>query len=120
VYLSKVIDEKKSCFLLLEVVDLIYYHMFFTASSLGRQPTSLQFFPLLTLQQFTLVPTAIHCALSEYATGKKVTVMFSQDEYRGKFCPSTVIDCITAEAIALINQPWCGCFIPPPRTPAPQ
>jgi hypothetical protein len=29
--------------------------------------------------------------------------MFSQDEYRGKFCPSTVTDCISAEAIALIE-----------------
>jgi len=49
------------------------------------------------------VAAAIHCALSEYATGKKVTVMFSQDEYEGKFCPSTVTDCISAEAIALIK-----------------
>jgi len=29
--------------------------------------------------------------------------MFSQDEYQGKFCPSMVIDCITAEAIAHIK-----------------
>jgi hypothetical protein len=50
-----------------------------------------------------LVATAIYCTLSEYATGKKITVMFAQDEYRGKFCPSTVIDCISAEAIALIK-----------------
>jgi len=49
------------------------------------------------------VAAAFHCAPSEYATGKKVTVMFSQDEYRGKFFPSMVIDCITAEAIALIK-----------------
>jgi hypothetical protein len=49
------------------------------------------------------VDAAIRCALSECATGKKVTVMFSQDEYGGKFCPSTVMDCITAEANALIN-----------------
>ena len=39
--------------------------------------------------------------------------MFSQDEYRGKFCPSPVMDCITAEATALINYTGCGCFIPP-------
>jgi len=45
-----------------------------------------------------LVAAAIHSALSVYATGQKVTVMFSQDEYQGKFCPSTVMDCITAEA----------------------
>jgi len=64
------------------------------------------------------VAAAIHCALSVYATGKKVTVMFSQDEYQGKFCPSTVIYCITAKAIALINYTWWGCFISPPPTHA--
>jgi len=41
--------------------------------------------------------------------------MFSWDEYWGKFCPSMVIDCISANATALINYklraasypPWC-------------
>jgi hypothetical protein len=87
----------------MEVLDLIYHQFFFTANSLGRQPTTSQFFQPLTPQTLALVAAAIHCALSEYATGKKVTVMFSQDEYRGKFCPSTVTDCISAEAIALIK-----------------
>jgi len=41
--------------------------------------------------------------------------MFSQDEYQGKFCPSTVMDCITAEATALINYTWCAASYPPPR-----
>jgi len=85
------------------VLDLIYHQFFFTANSLGRQPTTLQFFQTLTPQTLALVAAAIHCALSGYATGKKVTVMFSQDEYRGKFCPSAVTDCISAEAIALIK-----------------
>jgi hypothetical protein len=44
------------------------------------------------------VAAAFHCALSKYSPGENVTVMFSQDEYWGKFCPSTVIDCIIAEA----------------------
>ena len=61
-----------------------------------------------------LVATASHCALPEYTTGQKITVRFSPYEYWGKFCPSTVIDCINAEGIALINYPWWGCFIPPP------
>jgi hypothetical protein len=87
----------------MEVLDLIYHQFFFTANSLGRQPTTSQFFQPLTPQTLALVAAAIHCALSEYATGKKVTVMFSQDEYRGKLCPSTVTDCISAEAIALIK-----------------
>ena len=97
----------------MEVLDLIYHQFFFTANSLGRQPTTSQFFQPLAPQTLALVAAAIHCALSEYATGKKVTVMFSQDEYRGKFCPSTVMNCITAEATALINYTWWGCFIPP-------
>ena len=113
-YLSKVIEDKKSWFTRMEVLDLIYHQFFFTANSLGRQPTTSQFFQPLAPQTLALVAAAIHCALSEYATGKKVTVMFSQDEYRGKFCPSTVMNCITAEATALINYTWWGCFIPPP------
>jgi len=102
-YLSKVIDDQKSWFTRMEVLDLIYYQFFFTANSLGRQPTTSQFFQPLTPQTLALVAAAIHCALSEYATAMKVTVMSSQDEYRGKFCPSTVTDCISAEAIALIK-----------------
>jgi len=61
------------------------------------------------------VAADIHCKLAEYATGKKVTVMFSQDEYQGKFCPPMVIDCISAEAITLINYTLWGCFTPPPN-----
>jgi len=82
---------------------LSYNQFFFTANSSGRQPTTSQFFQPLTPQTLALVAAAIHCVLSEYATGKKVTLMFSQDEYRGKFCHSTVIDCSTAEAIAHIK-----------------
>ena len=102
-YLSKVIDDNKSWFTRMEVLDLIYHQFFFIANSLGRQPTTSQFFQPLTPQTLALVAAAIHCTLSEYATGMKVTVMFSQDEYRGKFCPSMVTDCISAEAIALIK-----------------
>jgi len=115
--LSKVINDKKSWFTRMEVLDLIYHQFFISANSLGQQPTTLQFFQPLTLQTLALVAAAIHCALSEYATGKKGTVMFSQDVYRGKFCPSTVIDRISAKAIALSDYTWWGCLIPPPRPP---
>jgi len=80
-YLAKVIDDKKPWFTRMEVLDLIYHRFFFTANSLGQQPTTSQFFQPLTPQILALVAAAIHCALSEYATGKKVTVMISQDEY---------------------------------------
>jgi len=91
-YLSQVIDDMKAWFTRMEVLDIIYHQFFFTANSLGQQPTTSQFFQSLTPQTLALVAAAIHCALSGYATGMKVTVMFSQDEYRGKFCPSMVID----------------------------
>jgi hypothetical protein len=65
----------------MEVLDSIYHWHFFTAHSLGRLPTTLQFFQPLTPQTLALVAVAIDWALSEYATGKKVTVMLSQDEY---------------------------------------
>jgi hypothetical protein len=118
-YFSKVIDDKKSWFTRMEVVDLTYHQFFFTANSLGQQPTTSRFLQPLTSLRLALVATAIHCAQSEYATGKKVTVMFSHDEYQGKFCLSTVTDCISAEVIALIEfkLPMVGllhCTPPPP------
>jgi len=114
-YLSKAINDKKSWFTWMEVLDWIYHLFFFTTNSFGWQRTTSQFFQPRTPQTLAFVAAAIHCAMSEYATGKKVTVMFSQDEYRGKFCPSTVTDCATAEAMALINCTWWGCLIPPPE-----
>ena len=39
-YLSKVIDDKKTWFTRMEVVDSIYHQCFFTANSLGRQRTT--------------------------------------------------------------------------------
>jgi hypothetical protein len=87
----------------MEVPDLIYHLLCFPTNRLGRQPTTSQFFQPLTAQTLAHVAAAIHCVLSAYATGKKITVMFSPEEYRGKYCPSTVMDCITAEATALIN-----------------
>jgi hypothetical protein len=101
----------------MEVLDLIHHQFFFTAQSWGQQPTKSQFFQPLALQTLALVAAAIHCALFEYATGMQVTVKFSQDEYGGKFCPSPVMYCITAEATALINYTWWGCLISPPPHP---
>jgi hypothetical protein len=87
----KVIDDKKAWFTRLDVLDLIYLQFFFTTNCLGQQPTTSQLFQPLTPPTLVLVAAAIHCALPEYATGKKIIVMFSQDEYRGKFYPSVVI-----------------------------
>jgi hypothetical protein len=72
----------------MEVLDLIYDQFFFTANSLGRQPTTSQYFQPLGPQTLALVATAIHRTLSEYGTGTKATVMSSQDEYQGTFVHS--------------------------------
>jgi hypothetical protein len=103
VYLLTVNDDKKSWFTQMQVLDLIYHQLFFTANSLGPQPTTSQFFQLLTPLLLVLVSAAINCSLSEYTTGQNVPVVLSEDKYQGKFCPCIVIDCITAEAIVLIN-----------------
>jgi hypothetical protein len=76
----------------MEVLDLIYHQFFFTTNSLGRQLTTSQYFQPLAPQTLALVAAAIHCALSEYTTGKKATVMYSRDAYRGTFGPSAVMN----------------------------
>jgi len=96
-YLSKVVDDKKSWFNRMDVLDIIYDQLFFTANSLGREPTTSQYFHPLAPQTLVLAAAAIHCAQSEYASEKKATVMFSQDECRGTFGPSTVFN-FTLEA----------------------
>jgi hypothetical protein len=78
-------NDKKSWFTPMEVLDFIYHQFFFTANSLGHQPTTSQYFQPLTLQTLALAAAAIHCELSEYASGQKATVMFSQDKYQGTF-----------------------------------
>jgi hypothetical protein len=114
-YLSKFINEKKSWFTLMEVLDLICHQFFFTTNGLGWPLITLHFFHPLTLQTLVLSATAIDCTLCEYATGKKVTVMFSWDEYRGTFCHSTVIRLYYCRSHCTTHQfHMVGCFIPPP------
>ena len=113
-YCSKVVDDMKASFTWMKVLDLLFHQFFITANSLGWQPTTPQFFQPLTLLTLGIVAMSIHCAQSVYSTGKKVTVMFSQDEYRGEFCPSMMIDCLTTEAIALIPITHGGAALYPP------
>jgi hypothetical protein len=84
-YLSKVVEDDKSLFMQMEVLHHTYHQFFFMANSLGRQPTTSQYFQPLILQTVVLVAAAIHCALSEYGTGKRATDIYSQDENRGTF-----------------------------------
>ena len=98
------------------VLNHIYHQFFFTANTLGRKPTTSQYSQPLAPQTFVLVAAAIHCALSQYAGGKKATGMFSQDEYRGTFCTSPTIH-FTAKATPLINHTLVGRFETPPPPP---
>jgi len=102
----------------MEVLDLIYHEFFFTTNSLGRQPSTFQYFQALTLLTLALVAIAIHCALSQSASGKKAAVMLSQDKYRGTLCPSPTIN-FTADAPALINHTLVGRLKPAPAPPPP-
>ena len=80
-YRDSVIDDKKSWFARMEVLDLIYHHFLFIANNLRHQSIIFQYFQHFTLQTVVLTAAVIHCALSEYTSGKKAKVMFSQDEY---------------------------------------
>ena len=111
-YLSNGIDDKKSWFTQTELHDLIDHQFFFTSKSLGRQPTTSQYLQPLTQQTLALAAVTIHCARSEYASGKKAIVMFCQDDYRGTFCPSPVINA-RLEATTLIRHTIAGRVIPP-------
>jgi len=115
-YLSKVFEDKMSWFTWMEVLDLIYHQFFFAANSLGRQRTTSQYFQPLAPQTLVLAATALHCALSEYASGKKAMVKFSQDEYQGTFGPSPVIN-FTLEATtqSITHQQPCHTPTPSPR-----
>jgi hypothetical protein len=59
----------------------MYHQFFFTTNRLRQQLTKSQFFQSLTLQRLVVVAADIHCVLSEYATQKNFTGMFSEDEY---------------------------------------
>jgi len=112
-YLSKVVDDKESWFTQMEVLDLINHQFFFTTNSLGCQPTTSQYVQPLALQTLALAAAAIHCALSEYASGRKATVLFSQDEFWGTFGPSHVTN-FTLEAIAQSITHQRAASYPPP------
>ena len=89
-HLCNVFDDKKSWFTRMDVLDLIYHPLFFTANSLGRQPTTSHYFQPLAPYTLAWAAGAMYWALSEYTSGKNATVRFSQDEYQGTFGPSPV------------------------------
>jgi len=110
-WLSQVMDDKKSQFTQIDVLDHICDQLFCTTDNLGWQLTTSHYFPLLTLQTLALAAATIHCALSEYARWKKATEILSQDAYWGTFCISPALN-ITLQTSALINHTIVGCCIP--------
>jgi hypothetical protein len=109
---STVVDDKKILFTPMQVIDLIWHKFIFTANTLEHQQTTSQHFQPPTPLALALVATALYCVLSEYPTGQKATVMFSQDNYWGTFCPSSVIN-YTLKSTALIIHTSVGCLKPP-------
>jgi len=101
-----------SWFTQIEVIDLTFHHFLFTAKGFWCQPTASQYFQPLIPQTLALAANAIHCAVSDYASGIMAKVIFSQDEYQGTFCPSLVLN-LTPEASALINHTLVGRITPP-------
>jgi hypothetical protein len=85
VYISKVIHHNQSWFTQLEVPDLTLHQVFCTINCFVRQPSTSMYFQPLAPPTLVWAAAAIHCVLSEYASGMKATVMFSQDEYQGIF-----------------------------------
>jgi len=97
----------------MDVLEIIYHQFIFTARSLGRQPMTCRISQPPAVQTLVLGTAATHCALSEDASEKTIAVMFCQDEYRGTFCPSAVMN-FTPEATALVNHSFEGCLEAPP------
>jgi hypothetical protein len=74
-YFSNVIGDKKAWFTRKDVLDLIYDQFFHTANSLGRHPTTPQYFQPLAPQTLVLADSAIQCELCKYANAMKATVI---------------------------------------------
>jgi len=118
-YLCKVVDDKILWFMGIQIVNPIYHQLFFVGNSSGCQATTCQYVQPLALQTLALAAADMHCALSEFASGKMATVMISQDKYQGTFCPSPVAN-FTPEATALINHTLVGHFeLSPPCSATP-
>jgi hypothetical protein len=116
-YLSKVVDDRKTWFTGIEVLELIYPQFLYSANSLRCQPTSSQYLQPLATQTSSPAATAIYCALAKYTSGKEAMVMFSQDEYQGPFAPSPVFNFILEATTQLITHQW-PYHTPPPATPS--
>ena len=98
------------------MLDLIYNQILFNVNSLGWQLTTSQFFQPLTPLTSALVAAAIHCALSEYATGKKVTDMFLKMNIEVNFDLPWWLIALLQKSLHLFNSnyTWWGYFLPPP------
>jgi len=111
--LSKVVDDKKSWFNWMAVLNLINSQFFLTSNRLGHQTTTSQLFQPHTVQTLALSAAAIHWILSEYASRQKAMDVFSQEPSQDIFYPPPMIN-LTLEATALIHHTLVRCFIPPP------
>lgn len=75
-YLSTVIEVKFPWFSQMKAQELIYYQSFFTADSLGCNPTLSQFIQPLNPKTLEVPTIAILLALCGEAPGEKETLRF--------------------------------------------
>jgi hypothetical protein len=84
-YMMKIVADKKAWFTRFEILDLIYHIFFFTVNSLGRLPHTAKYFDPVSPWTLAIAAAAIHCALSDYEQGTKVTTNFAQEDYRSNY-----------------------------------
>jgi len=110
-YFSTMVNDRNPWFTRTEVLDNIHNQYFFTANSSELLPTISHCFQHLAPQTVVLAAVSIHRLLSEYASRKKATVMFSQNENCGTLCTSPVLN-FTPKASARIDHTFVDRLIP--------
>jgi len=95
----------------MEVLDSIYDQFPLASRILLSKFTRSIFIQHCTLQTIVQITAVIYCWISEYATGKKIAVLFTHNQYHHKDFTSAGIHC-TANATACINDPLVVNIIP--------
>jgi len=95
----------------MEVLDSIYHPFPLATHILECKFTRSQFFQQSTLQTLVQMAAVIYYRTLKYATGKKIAVMFSYNQYHSKDFPAAGIY-FTVNATAWINDPLVGHIIP--------
>jgi len=79
-----------------------------------------QFFQPFTQQALVVAGTAIHCVVFDYASGKMLLMVLTQNECRDTYCPWLLIEYVDTEATGWINYTGWGALYPVPPRMVPQ